>query len=174
MSQDEAQNRRPHPILGPALTVFAALLWAYVVMGTFTTSWMSGIAPLGEGVATLLVALATVTALFRAVRRSRSVPTKGPGGLVLRTVAVGLLAFVLWVLLMIVAIAVGAVSATNVDAFMMAGLLVVAAFAARSGHRLTGAQSPANLRALSFPVVAFWLCVAAVTLAACAEIVRER
>jgi hypothetical protein len=175
MSRDEVQGRRSHPVLGPTLTVFAALLWAYVVFGTFTTSWMAGSAPLGEGVAVLLVAVATVAAWAHAVRSSLSVAVKGPGGLVRRSAAVGLLAFAMWGLLVILATLVAvAIPPARVDAIVMAGLLVVAALGARAGHRLTRAAPPRTVHALSFPVVAFWMCIAAITLAACVEIVGER
>jgi hypothetical protein len=174
MNEEDSKNRRPRPVLGPALTVFAALLWAYAVIGTFTTSWISGSAPLGEGVAVLLVAATAGAALAQAVRRSRSIPANGTGGLIGRAVAVGLLAIVMWGLVVILAIVFASAIPANVDAVVMTSFLVIAAMAARTGHRMTGAAPAARLRTMSFPVFALWLGVAAATLVACAEIVGER
>jgi hypothetical protein len=182
MSQDEAQPpspdidlamKRPRPVLGPALTLFAAVQWAFVVIGTFTTSWVSGGAPLAEVVAIVLVALATAAAWAHAVWRSRSVPVQGFRGLIRRTVGVGALAFGMWGLLVTLATLAGKASAANLDACISAGLLFAAAVAAMAGHRLTLPVRQERTRARRVAVAAFWIGVAVVTLGACAEIVGE-
>jgi hypothetical protein len=166
-------TKRPRPVLGPALTLSATLLWAFVVIGTFTTSWLSGGAPLTEGAAIVLVTLVTVGTWARAVRQSRSVPVQGLGGLVRRSAAVGLLAFGMWALLVVLATVAGKASASNIDPFVSAGLLAAASAAVLAGRRLTAPARPARTRAGRVVVVAFWIGVAAVTLGACVEIVAE-
>jgi hypothetical protein len=166
-------TKRPRPVLGPALILFAALLWAFVVIGTFTTSWLSGGAPLGEGVAIALTALATAGAWVHAVRRSRSVPVQGLRGLMGRSAAVGLLAFVMVGALLALATQVGKASSANVDAYVTMCLLAVVALAALAGHRLATPVRPERTPGRRLAIVAFWVGVAAVTLGACAEIVGE-
>ena len=121
----------------------------------------------------LLVAAAAGAALAHTVRRSLSVPANGTGGLVRRAVAVGLLAIVMWGLVVILAILFASAIPANVDTVVMTGFLVIAGVAARTGHRMTGAAPATRLRTKSFPVFVLWIGVAAATLVACAEIVGE-
>jgi len=165
--------KRPRPVMGPALTLLGVLLWAFVVIGTFTTSWLSGGAPLGEGAAKGLVAVVVLVAWTLAVRRSRSVPMRGRRGLITRSAAVGLLALALWGSLVSLTTVVGKASTANVDPFVTAFLLIAAAVAVFSGHRMTMAVRSERTRGRRLAVVALWVGVAVVTLGACAEIVGE-
>jgi hypothetical protein len=162
------------PVLGPALTVFGVLLWAFVVMGTFTTSWLpGGDAPLGQGVAVVLVAAATVGAWIFTVRRSLAVVAPIARGPVGRFAIVGLVAFALWVAVMILASIVGYASGSNVDMIMATVLLVVAVVAVVKGDAMLHRPSQAKRSAPRFVVLAAWLGAGIVTLASCVELVAE-
>jgi hypothetical protein len=169
----DLRRKRPRPVLGPAFTLLAALLWAFVVIGTFTTSWLSGGAPLAEGVAIVLVAMATAGAWTHAVRQSRTVPAQGLGGLLRRSVVVGALAFGMWGLLVTFATLAGKASSANIDGYVTTCLLVVVAIAAVAGRRFTMPVRPARTPARSVALAAFWIGVALVTLGAYVEIVAE-
>jgi hypothetical protein len=79
----------------------------------------------------------------------------------------------MWGLLVTLATLAGKASSANIDAFITAGLLVVAAAAAIAGHRLTLPVRQEHTRARRAAVALFWIGVAVVTLGACAEIVGE-
>jgi hypothetical protein len=167
--------RRARPILGPALVTLGALLWAFVVMGTYTTSWFAGSAPLGEGFALMGVVLVTVFAWISSVRRSRPDPAGGTRGLVVRAIAVALAAFGLWAGCMFVATLFGMASSANMGPVIEGALLLVAGAAAFIGNRSIAvpgqrrARSPARRAVLA----ASWIGVALVTLGACAEMMSE-
>ena len=167
----------PRPVLGPALIVFGASTWAYVVMGTFTTTWSSGGGvPLAPGTASTLVALVTIGAWVLAIWRSRSVPTPGTRTFVVRSVRVALLALAFWIVSWLAAVVAGNTSSANLDAFIAAVLLSVAAVAVGAGYRFlvpVGVPRGSPTRARRFAVVAAWVGVAAITLGACAELVAE-
>jgi hypothetical protein len=169
----EVYGRRPRPVLGPAITVFGVLLWAFVVMGEFTTSWNSG-APLEEGTAIVLVVLATLTAWVFAMQGSTRVrPAHGTPRLIGRSLLVGLVAFLLWCLFVVMAAAVGKASSKSPDVAIASFLIVVAALAARAGPRLTTRERPPPTRARRAGGAVLWIGVAMVTLGACVEMVRE-
>jgi len=169
----EVYGRRPRPVLGPALTVFGVLLWSFVVMGEFTTSWNSG-APLEEGTAIVLVVLATLTAWVFAMQGStRGRPAQGTPRLIARSALVGLVAFLLWGLFVVMAAAIGKASSKSPDVAIASFLIVVAALAARAGPRLTTRERPPLTRARRAGSAVLWIGGAMVTLGACVEMVRE-
>jgi hypothetical protein len=143
------------------------------VIGAFTTSWVSGGAPLREGIAFELVALAVLVAWFLAVRRSRSVPMHGTRGVIMRSALVGLVAFALWGLIVVLATLMGNASAKNVDGIVMACLRIVAGVAAFAGHRLTRHPRPVATRARRTAIVFAWMGVAMLTLWACVVMGQE-
>lgn len=158
--------RAPSPVVGPALWVSGVLLWAYVVMGQFTTSWFSHAAPLGEPAATLGVVLATAIALRVAVGRSLSARDgKMPG----RAVRVGLLALLLGFLVVTVLSVIARATTADLDGLVMAVLVTIAFAAFLNGRRLTGpAPVPPTHRQRVFGAL-LWVGVGAVTLGACVE-----
>ncbi len=165
---------RPRPILGSAAIVAGVLLWAFVVMGTFTTSWLAGGgAPLAPGVAVTVVTATTLAAWFFVVRRSQAMPVQGVRGPVGRFIVVGFVAFALWAAIVVVATVVGRASGANVDALMGGALLVISVVAVVMGDRMLGRTrlpSTSGRRAL---VLAAWFCVGMITLGACVELVAE-
>ncbi len=85
----------PRPLLGPALRVYGALLWSYVVFGQFTTSWIDD-RPLGEGWAILGVFATAATVAVLALHRSVEVAPTGALGIVRRSAAVVAIALLAW------------------------------------------------------------------------------
>lgn len=162
----ERPARAPSPVVGPALWVSGVLLWAYVVMGQFTTSWFSHAAPLGEAAATLGVVLATAIALRVAVGRSlHAREGKIPG----RAARVGLLALLLAFLVVTVLSVIARATTADLDGLVMAVLTTIALAAFLNGRRLTGpAPVPPTHRQRVFGAL-LWVGVGAVTLGACAE-----
>jgi hypothetical protein len=147
------------PLVGAALTVGGVLLWSYVVMGTYTTSWLAGgSAPLAQGTAVTLVTTMTIAAWAVAVRRSR--PTSDPMG---RSPVASVM----------VASLVGKASGANVDALVAVALLVVSVVAVTAGDRMLGrTRLPASAGARALVLLA-WFGVGLVTLGACVELVAE-
>jgi hypothetical protein len=173
LSDTGYRPRKSRPVLGPALILLGAMLWAYVVMGTFTTSWLSGSAPLREGFAVMGVVFVTVCAWIFALRRSRPDPARAARGPVARSAAIGLAALGLWVLCVLLAILLGI--AIPAPGFIEAVLLIVAGVAAFVGHRWTAPPGPPpplspGRRAAT---AAMWIGIAIVTLSACVEMAGE-
>jgi hypothetical protein len=161
--------RVPRPVVGPAMSVFGALLWTFVVAGQFTTSWMSG-APLGEGAAIAMVFFGTLVAWFLAVRRSQIVPVSGRGALFGRALAIGAMAFGLFVAVVLGATFLGAVSSQNHDLVIALALLALSAVASFMGPRVTAPVRAARTHSAQLASVALWIGAAIVSAIACAEL----
>jgi hypothetical protein len=163
-----------HPVLGPALLASGALLWAFVVMGTFTTSWLSGgSAPLSQWVAALLVLGVTVGACRSAERRSRGMPIAGVNGPFGRFLVVGLVAIALWAAIVTLATVVGRASDANLDVLIAAALLGASLAAVIVGDRMLGRTRLPRASGRQALVLAAWLGIGMVTLGACVELVAE-
>jgi hypothetical protein len=173
---DPPPTRLPRPVLGPALTVFGVLLWAFVSFGQFTTSWFSG-APLDEGTAIAFVTLATLSALFFATQKSRrALPVEGTRGFVVRAARIGIVALLFWGLVILVATVIGSASmGRSADVPIVSSLWVVAAAAVVAGPRLTLPlpQRPLVTPARSLGIGALWFGAAALTLGACVELLNQ-
>jgi len=170
----ERPKRRTWPVLGPALVVSGVSLWAFVVMGTYTTSWLpGGDAPLGAGFAVLLTACATIGALVVTVRRSQTVPSEVGQGSFGRFVSVGLVGFAFWSLAVLLGTFVGRESAANVDLAVAFGLLVVSGAAIFMGDRMLGREVRRKSSTRRIFVLAAWLGIGLLTLGSCVELVAE-
>lgn len=158
----------PRPLLGPALRIFGALLWAYVVFGQFTTSWIDD-RPLGEGWALLGVLATTATVAVLAMRRSVRVTPTGALGIVRRTAAAVAIALLAW--LATVAF-VTVTRAFDGDTKNAVALVIVALAASIFGLRMNrdprGTQGTHGRRVVQ---VMIWITLAVVTLVAGAELV---
>ncbi|MBX3204094.1 MAG: hypothetical protein KF764_03445 [Labilithrix sp.] len=165
-----AAGSRPWPILGPAVSVFAVLLWSFVVAGQFTTSWMSG-GPLPPAIAAAVVLLTTFAAWIAGVRRGvLAAPPRTTTHLVGRAIATALLAFVFFVLAVFAATVAGGVSSTNHDFLLALGLVVVSLVAAVVGPTWTWPSRPAGTAGQRRVSTALWLAGAVVTVVAGAEL----
>jgi hypothetical protein len=159
---------RARPIAGPALALFAVLLWSFVVAGQLTTSWMSG-GPLPQSFAIALVVIATFAAWIGAVRRSRHVaPPRSAVRLVGRAIAIGLLAFGLWCFAIFVAILLGGTSRDR-DFLIALFLVVLATVAAILGPRWAG-PTPESTHRARFARTTAWVFGTILTLVAGAEL----
>jgi hypothetical protein len=162
--------RRPRPVIGPALSVFAVLLWTFVVVGQFTTSWTMG-ATFGQGIALALVMLATFAAWVANLRRSRMlVPPQRTAGLVGRGIGIGALALSLFLACLAVATVAGSTSSKNHDFFIAFALIVVSTVAAIAGPRLTSPVRPERSHGSRFVLVVMWIAGALLTLVAAADL----
>jgi len=98
---------RLETLWGPALSVFGALLWSFVVMGQLVTTFAPGRHDmlLGEGIGVLFVLGASCGVWVRAVRQSLRVsPVAGMAKRVERGLSLGILALLGWALAMALAL----------------------------------------------------------------------
>ena len=161
-----AKPKRPRPVLGPALSTFAALLWSFVVAGQLTTSWHLG-APLPQGVALSAVVLATLAAGLVGVRRSGLVaPPAQRAGLVGRAIAVFVLAFVLFLITLFAATMAGATALRDHDLLIAFGLVGLATAAAILGPKWTSPAPLERTHGQRFTLVVLWILGAVVTFVA--------
>lgn len=148
--------RRPWPVIGPSFSVYAVLLWSFVVFGQFTTSLTFG-RPVGQGVALAIVFAATFAAWIVNVRASSNVaPSLRPGGIVLRAVGIGVLSVVFFFLSLVFAIVLGQ-SARGLDLFVAFVLIIVATLAAFIGPRLTSRTPPERTHGERVRLVMLWI-----------------
>ncbi len=165
--------RPSRPVIGPALSVFAALLWSFVVAGQFTTSWSTG-APLGQGAAVALVLLATLAAWITSVRRSRIVmPPLRTINLVGRGIGIAALALVLFLLCLFAATVAGNTSSRNHDVLIALVLVALSAASAIGGPRLTSPTRPERTHGQRFALVVLWITCVLLTLVAGADLVAN-
>lgn len=162
--------RRPRPIIGATLSVFAVLLWTFVVAGQFTTSWLVG-APLGQGAAVTLVLLTTFVAWIASVRRSTlALPPRSTAHFVGRALGISVLTPLLFFVCVVAAAAAGGVSSQNHDVLIAFALVVVSTLAAIAGPRLTSPARPERTHRQRVALVMLWLTGALLTLIAGADL----
>jgi len=137
---------KPHALLGPAIWIFGAFLWAYVILGEYTTAGV-----IGEGLAVLAIILVTGVSWIIAVRRSLVVPL-GHLGMLGRILAPGIIALALSFLCAIAATSLSESSHKNQDTPITLTLMLLSALAFVGGRRLTGPSGisllPKNLALL--------------------------
>ena len=156
-----SSSRRARPVIGPALTTYALLLWSYVVFGQFTTT-LSASTPLGEGKAFFGVFAVTSATWLIVVRRSqRTAPTTGPR-LVPRAVAVAALAALLFFVTVFVATMVGSFS-THLDVFIPFVLVLLCLGAVIYGRRLLVPEPTPRTQNERSVLVGLWMTVVLVT-----------
>lgn len=161
---------RTRPLLGPALSVLGVLLWAFVVFGQFTTSWMFG-TPLGQGTSVLAILLLTFVTWIGAVRRSRvALVPLTTARFAARAVGIAVVAFLFFITCVIAATAAGGMMSRGHDFLIAFGLVVVSLIAAIAGPRMTtSAPLPRTHRQRSI-LVGLWLAGALLTLVAGADL----
>ncbi|MDB4944034.1 MAG: hypothetical protein JWP97_3568 [Labilithrix sp.] len=133
---------RGRPVLGPALGVYGALLWSFVVAGQLTTSLSLG-APLPEALAVLAVMAAGLVALISGVARARrAVPPRSAVHLLGRIMGTGLVGFSLFVVTLIGATVAGQIGASPAADLLVAFVLVGVGVAATVGSSRITAGAP--------------------------------
>jgi hypothetical protein len=158
--------RRAWPVIGPALTVFAVLLWSFVVAGQFTTSWGAG-APLGQGTAVTMVLVLTFIAWIVGLRRSRAAsPPRNPFMFVSRAIGIALLAFALFVSTVLTAAVFGGFASRNHDLLIAFSLVVASTVATIIGGRLTSPSPVERTHRARVALVLTWTLGALLTLIA--------
>ncbi len=130
---------RTHPILGPAIWTFGAMLWAYVVLGEYTTAGF-----IGESIAVSLLVFAAGASWYFAVRH-RSLASQGKIVRLGLKLAPGFIALLLLTGCALFMDYVGESSHQNQDIPMTLAFMVLGVLAFFWGQRLTG---PVDGRAL--------------------------
>lgn len=158
--------KRPRPVIGPTLSVFAVLLWSFVVAGQFTTSWSLG-AGLSQSIAFGAIMLATFTAWVVNLRRGHLVmPAQSAGGLMGRGIGIALLAALLFTVCLAFATVAGQVASHDHDLFIAFVLVLVSTLAAFMGARLTSPAPIERSHRGRFILVAMWVAGALLTFVA--------
>ena len=148
-------GRVMRPLLGPSLGTFGVLLWAYVVAGQLTTSWITG-RPLGNGVAIAAVVVATFGAWVLGMRRSLAVAPASPSGVVGRGIGVGAVCLAMFFLTLVFAVFVGTTVSPGHDFRIAFGLVVVAFVAVVFGRRLVTPEAQERTHVERVVTVALW------------------
>ena len=154
-------HRRCWPVLGPALTTYALLLWTYVVMGQFTTT-LSASTPLGEGKALFVVCAVTAATWIIAIRRSRVVAPVTGGRLVTRAVGIAALAGLLFLVTVFLATFMGLLS-RGLDMVIPFGLVLLCAGAVFYGRRLLVPDAPPRTQQERSVLLGVWMIAVLVT-----------
>ncbi len=156
--------RKPRPLVGPALSVFAVMLWSFVVAGQFASSWSLGI-QVRSSEALLLVASLTFVAWIANMRRSRiAVPPRATTHLVWRSIGAGLVAFLLFFFCLVAATAIN--SAMNADFLVAAVLVLLSLLAAIGGAHLTSPVALERTPRQRTILIALWIAGTLLTLVA--------
>jgi hypothetical protein len=149
-------GRVMRPLLGPSLGMFGVLLWAYVVAGQLTTSWITG-RPLGNGIAVAAVVLATFAAWGLGMRRSVDVAPASPSAVVGRGIGTLALGFAMFVATLVFAVFVGTTAAPGHDFGIAFGLVLVAFVAVVVGRRLVTPEIRERTHGERVVTVALWV-----------------
>lgn len=166
--------RPPWATLGPALRVFAVLMWAYVVVGQFTVGWPLG-RPLNPWTALALVLLLTLLAWVVALRTSYAVAPASPLRVAGRGLAIAAGAFGFFVVAVVAPILVAAVMPRlrGYDLLVAFGLVATSLGAALLGEHISHSPDlPRPLRSHGnrFVLVLAWVAGALLTLVAGADL----
>jgi hypothetical protein len=168
-----AGRRKPRPMLGPALSVFAALLWAFVIFGQLTTSWLLG-TPLGPKTAALLVLLTTTVALFTGLQRSRLVaPPRSVWRLAWRGLGIAVLALLFFVVVYVTAAVAGNATPRNHDLLIAFVLVLLSTVAAIAGPPVTSPVPTERTHRQRVALVVVWVSGVLLTLVAGADLVAN-
>ena len=160
--------RKPRPLMGPALSIFAVLLWSFVIAGQFASSWSLGIQVRSDP-AFAIVVLTTLVAWIANMRRSAvAVPPRSKLHLFWRSVGAGVVAFVFFLLCLVAAAAVN--SAMNADFVVAAVLVLVSLLAAIAGPHLTSTTAPQRTPRQRTALVVLWIAGTLLTLVAGADL----
>jgi hypothetical protein len=160
-------------VIGPALTVYAVLLWSFVVFGQFTTSWSMG-TPMRPQIAALAVLVLTFMAWFAAVRRSSlAAPPRSRGRLVGRAIGIPALAFASFFTTLVAATVVGNESSRDHDVLIAFVLVCISGLAAVCGPRFTSPVRPVRSHPMRFAVAVTWIAGLLATLVAGADLVAN-
>jgi hypothetical protein len=159
-----ARGQLPRPLFGPSLWVSGVLLWAYVVMGIFTTTRLPFTAnrvPLPEEMAFVLVVAAYACAGVLAVQRSL-VMADGESGRRAGGIAAGAIGF--WILFVFVAMVLAVLGFP--EGLVSFILVLWSAFAVVYGRRLTDRGTLPNPNRNRVVTFGLWIGAAVVSLVA--------
>jgi hypothetical protein len=155
-------------LLGPALSIFAVTLWAFVVAGQFASSWSIGI-NVRSGDATFVVTVLTLVAWIASMRRSRiAVPPRTTMHLIWRSIGAAIVALLLFLFSLAAATAVN--SAMDVDFFAAVILVLVSLGAAIAGPHLTSPVPVVRTPRQRTALVLLWIAGTLLTLIAGADL----
>ncbi len=149
------QARPSRPLLGPSLWVAGVLLWAYVVMGIFTTTRLPFTAkrlPMPEETALVLVIAAYATAGVLAVRRSLAV-ADGESGRRAGVIAAGAIGF--WMLFVFAAMVLAMLGFP--EGLVSFFLILWSGFAVWRGRRLTNRSTLPDPGENRVVTIAMWI-----------------
>ena len=156
--------RKPRPLIGPALSVFAVMLWSFVVAGQFASSWSLGVQVRGIDAASIVISL-TFVAWIVNMRRSRiAVPPRVTTHLVWRCIGAAIVAVILFFFCLVAAIAIN--SAMNADFLVAAVLVLLSLLAAIAGAHLTSPVAPERTPRQRTILIALWIAGTLLTLVA--------
>ncbi len=156
--------RKPRPLIGPALSVFAVMLWSFVVAGQFASSWSLGIQVRSSEALFVVVSL-TFVAWIANMRRSRiALPPRVWTHLVWRSIGAGIVAFILFFCCLVAATATN--SAMNADFLVAAVLVLLSLVAAIGGAHLTSPVAPERTPRQRTVLIALWIAGTLLTLVA--------
>jgi hypothetical protein len=159
-----APPRKPRPIIGPALSTFAIVLWTFVVVGQFTTSWPLG-TPISQGAAAVLLVGMTFLAWAVSLRRSRVVlPPRSIVHFVGRGLGIAALAWILFVVTLVAATAAGEMSSRNHDMLIALVLLFLSLGAAIAGPKVTSPAPPERTHRERSMLAMLWIAGTLLTL----------
>ena len=131
-STDATPVASPHPILGPSIWTFGAMLWAYIVLGEYTTAGF-----IGEAIAGAILILVAAACWTIAVKRSLVAPL-GRLRILGRVLFQGIIAILLSTGCALFMNFVGESSHKNQDVPMTLAFMVLGMVAFLGGQRLTG------------------------------------
>lgn len=142
----------PRPLLGPTLWAYGVGLWAFVVLGQFTTKYApwSSTVPLGGAAAFLWLLAISLAGLMHAVRTSFALPSE-QWSKRKRVVVVAIVVPTLWVTTGLLSVVV-----SSSDVFMTLALLALAISTTVLGRTWTRALSPPLQGRALVVVFALW------------------
>jgi len=136
---DVTTTSHPRPIIGTSVWTFGAMLWAYVVLGEYTTAGF-----IGEAVAGPILILVAAVSWAIAVRRSLVTPPRR-FGILGRALVPGAIALLLLTFCALFMNFVGESSHQNQDVPMTLAFMVLGMLAFFGGQRLTGSVDKQSL-----------------------------
>ncbi|HXK20795.1 MAG TPA: hypothetical protein VNG33_23450 [Polyangiaceae bacterium] len=162
---------RPRPYLGPFLWTYGTLLWAYLVLGQYTTDHLpltSPEVPLGGVTAALLFMLCSFTALGLSLRASRPIPTRfGP---LFRGVAIFFLTLFAWWGTLLLSLGIGSSFRSNPDGPVTLTLFAFAVVSVALGRKLSRPHDWTRTPEQRRLVIAIWVAAVLLSLPALTQL----
>lgn len=167
---------RRHSLLGASVFVFGVLLWSFLVMGELTTCYAPGRHGMlvGEALAVVFV-MATSAAAWRAalLRSLEASPPSSPIAAQARGTLLAVVPFVLWLIVLFCATALGKSASKNMDGPITSLLLIASVASALGGRRIAGLRGAASTRRQRVVAGLLWAGAALLTFVACVEVLAS-